>query len=364
MRKDISLSNTDYFDIFIGKRILKSEVFNSKGNIPAYSANVFEPFGFLVKSNIDDFSCDYVLWGIDGKFEFNIIHRGIQFATTDHCGAVKIKDKNILPEYLLYELELQSHIKGFDRTLRSSLANMQDVVVRIPVDKKGIFDKKTQAKTVKKYMTIKSIKENLRSEASEIEKITLDIKLPECAMALTINDIFDLDKSTNSSKFTKAFVHKNPGSVPVYSASKNPDDISYGYIEDNRSDVKYFENILTWNIDGSVAKAFFREGRFTLSEKVIPLILKNEWIGLIDYMYVKYVLEKKAVERGFAFTNKAGKTRIKDIEIEIIAFKKNGHLIPDINKQKELAEEYKEIYEIKDQLVQYLQGLNEISVEI
>ena len=56
--------------------------------------------------------------------------------------------------------------------------------------------------------------------------------------------------------------------------------------------------------------------------------------------------------------------KIKDIEIEIPAFKRNGDLIPDIKKQKELAKEYEEIYEIKDKLVQYLQGLNEISVEI
>jgi len=364
MKKEIFLSDTNYFDIFIGKRILKSEVFNSKGNIPAYSANVFEPFGFLTKSNINDFTCNYVLWGIDGKFEFNIISRGIQFATTDHCGGVKIKDRNILPEYLLYELELQSHIKGFDRTLRSSLANMKDIVVRIPVNKKGGFDKKAQEKTINKYMAIKSIKENLKSETSEVEKITLDIKLPENAMTLTINDIFDLTHSTNSSKFTKAFVHKNPGNIPVCSASKNPDDISYGYVKDNLPYVKYFKDILTWNIDGSVGKAFFRKGKFTLSEKVIPLILYDKWTGLIDYKYVKYVLEKKAVEQGFAFSNKAGKSRIKDIEIEIPAFKKKGDLIPDIKKQKELAKEYEEIYDIKDNLVQYLQGLNEISVEI
>ena len=126
MKMEISLSDSDYFEIFIGKRILKFEVFNSRGNIPVYSANVMKPFGFLEESNIDDFSVDYVLWGIDGNFEFNIIPRGIRFATTDHCGAIKIKDENILPEYLLYELELQRHIKGFDRTLRSSLANMKD----------------------------------------------------------------------------------------------------------------------------------------------------------------------------------------------------------------------------------------------
>ena len=364
MKKKVALNNCNYFEIFIGKRVLKSEVFNSKDTIPIYSANVLEPFGFIGESNISDFSVDYVLWGIDGKFEFNIIPRGKRFATTDHCGVIKIKDKNILPEYLLYELELQSHLLGFDRTLRSSLANMENVVVKIPIDKKGGFDVKAQKTIVQKYMALKTIKENLKCEAFEIDKITIDIKLTKTVLMLKIDAIFDLTKSTNGSKFTKAFVHENPGDIPVYSASKIHDEISYGYVKDGLPDVKYFEDILTWNIDGSVGKAFFRSGKFTLSEKVIPLMLKKEWEGLIDYTYIKYVLEKKAVECGFAFSNKAGKNRIGDIEIEIPAVRKNGNLIPDIHKQKELAKEYEEIYAIKDKIVQYLYGLTEISVKI
>jgi len=71
MKKEISLANNKYFDISIGKRVIKKEVYKSKGKIPVYSANVFKPFGFLVESNIDDFSHNYLLWGIDGNFEYN-----------------------------------------------------------------------------------------------------------------------------------------------------------------------------------------------------------------------------------------------------------------------------------------------------
>jgi len=364
MKKEVALNDRNYFEIFIGKRVLKSEVFNSQGTIPVYSANVSKSFGFLNESNINDFSHNFILWGIDGKFEFNIIPSGTIFATTDHCGVIKIKDKNILPEYLLFELELQSHLLGFDRTLRSSLANMEDVVVKIPIDDKNKFDIKQQQKSVQKYMALKKIKEHLRIEANEIAKITIDSNLPEIFLTLKLRDIFDLEESTNNSKFTKTYVHEHPGRIPVYSASKNPDEISYGYVEDDLPNVKYFTNILTWNIDGSVGKAFFRKGKFTLSEKVIPLILKHEWDGIIDCTYVKYVLEKKAVERGFAFSNKAGKSRISDIEIEIPAILKNGNLSPDIHQQRKLAKQYRDIYDIKDRVVQYLQGLSEIAVEI
>lgn len=366
MKKEISLDNKKYFDIFIGKRVLKSEVFNSKGDIPVYSANVFEPFGFLEKSNIEDFSHNYLLWGIDGKFEFNIIKKNTKFATTDHCGCIKILDDNILPEYLLFELELQSHILGFDRTLRPSLTNMKNEVdVKIPINKSGDFDKEAQNKIVKDFVLLKKIKNDLEGEIEEISNITLDLELPkEKTLTLKIKEIFDLNKTTNHSKFTKSFVNKHPGEIPVYSASKDPNLINYGYVKDNLSNVKYFDNCLTWNIDGSVGKAFFRKGRFSLSEKVIPLIIRDKWSELIDPTYVKYVLEKKAVEKGFAFTNKANKTRIKDIDIEIPAKKADDSLIPDIEKQKQYAEKYQYLYDMKEGLVEQLQDLKEISVEL
>jgi len=174
LEPEISLSNTKYFEIFIGKRVLKKDVFNSKGNIPVYSANVFEEFGYLEKSNISDFKYDYVLWGIDGNFEFNVIKKETKFATTDHCGIIKILDENIIPEYLIYQLELQKHKLGYDRTLRPSLTNMSDVTVKLPVNSKGIINKKIQEKIVKRYVTLKEIKNNLQSEMEELLDITVE----------------------------------------------------------------------------------------------------------------------------------------------------------------------------------------------
>ena len=90
MKIDITLSDDRYFHLAIGNRILIKDLRGSKGEIPVYSANVQKAYGYTDKSNITDFSHDYVLWGIDGKFLFNIKHKGEQFATTDHCGTIKI----------------------------------------------------------------------------------------------------------------------------------------------------------------------------------------------------------------------------------------------------------------------------------
>lgn len=79
---------------------------------------------------------------------------------------------------------------------------------------------------------------------------------------------------------------------------------------------------------------------------------------------MKYILEKKAVEKGFMFTNKAGKSRIKSIEIEIPYKIEGKKSIPDFEKQKKLAEKYEQLYAIKDRLIQSLQGLQEIRISI
>ena len=124
MTKIISLNNKKYFELFIGKRILKRDLLNMNGNIPIYSANVFKSIGNHTHSNIDNFNYNCVVWGIDGDFEFNYINKDNPFRTTDHCGTIRIKDDNILSEYLMIQLENAKYKYGFDRELRSSLKNM------------------------------------------------------------------------------------------------------------------------------------------------------------------------------------------------------------------------------------------------
>ena len=76
----------------------------------------------------------------------------------------------------------------------------------------------------------------------------------------------------------------------VYSASKFPNTVDYGYVKDNLQGVKYFENCLTWNIDGSIGKVYNRKGRFSLSEKVIPLIVQKEYTDTLDLLFLNWPL--------------------------------------------------------------------------
>ena len=172
--REVELADKQYFDLFIGERVLRSQVFNSTGHVPVYSANVFRPFGYLDKANIEDFAHDYVIWGIDGDFKFNIIKKGIQFGTTDHCGAIKILDELILPEYLIFELELRAHLLGYDRTLRPSLTKMSKVTVKIPIDVNGQFDAAAQTSLIEKNKIIRAAKETILVELNELTSVTVE----------------------------------------------------------------------------------------------------------------------------------------------------------------------------------------------
>jgi hypothetical protein len=120
------------------------------GDIPIYSANVFSPIGSHTKSNILDFNNNFVIWGIDGDFEFNFIEKNKPFVTTDHCGAIRILSNDILPEYLMLQLSKVKHKYGFDRELRSSLKNMKQVSIEMPF-KNGCIDLDAQKEVLEKY---------------------------------------------------------------------------------------------------------------------------------------------------------------------------------------------------------------------
>lgn len=170
-----------------------------------------------------------------------------------------------------------------------------------------------------------------------------------------IYEIIDFERSkTNSSNFTKSFISEHKGEIPVYGASLVGDEVSYGYVQDNLEGIKYFDDCLTWNIDGSTG-IFYRKGRFSLSEKVIPLIPFDEVKDTIDLRYLKYAIMFSKEFSTFGFSNKAGKGKLKNIAISI-PVKVDGTF--DLNRQKELALKYQAVEMKRKELLDKISYLN------
>ncbi|MGB8656265.1 MAG: restriction endonuclease subunit S [Candidatus Zixiibacteriota bacterium] len=357
MKIDLLLSDERYFQLFIGKRIIKREIFKSKGKIPLYSANVQKPFGFVDQSNIDDFKHDYVLWGIDGNFDFSIKRKKEKFATTDHCGAIRILNSHILPEYLVHQLEIRRHELGFDRTLRASLANIRMVTVSIPIAADGTIDEAGQLELVEKYTMMQKVREEVRSQIDKLKEAIIEMDEEGNFQRVKLSTLFDFPET--NSRITKSFCQKNKGTVPVYGCSKSEDSV-LGFVQDKLPKIKYYKDSLTWNRNGSVGYVYMRTGKFSTNEDHRVLKLKPKWQIQIDPSYVRYVLQNEIRKLGYSFTNKLGKSKMENIEIGVPINARDGF---DIKKQETISVRYKTLYKMKEEIVQHLQGLAKVVVE-
>lgn len=161
-----SLSNK-IFDINIGDRVVSDEV-EENGTIPIISANVFEEFGRISKTNITDFSLPSIIWGIDGDWMVNLIPAGTPFYPTDHCGYMRIKSDNILPKYMALALEAEGRYEKFSRNNRASIQRIQNLVIQIPSDvsiQQAIIDE------------ITTLEEKIKENEIAIQQLTASIEL-------------------------------------------------------------------------------------------------------------------------------------------------------------------------------------------
>jgi hypothetical protein len=170
--KEVFLGDDSFFQLSIGKRILKNNILSS--GIPVYSANVNKPFGYIEKPNIESFNTDSLIWGIDGNFSWNYFTKNNIFATTDHCGRLIVKDEAILPECLFYLLRESANNYGFNRTFRASLINIRNVSVGIPI-KNNKFDICAQEKIISAYKNIEMTKMKLLKLINLVIKPSVNI---------------------------------------------------------------------------------------------------------------------------------------------------------------------------------------------
>lgn len=356
----------DLFDIERGSgKYIKRYVNANKGAFPVFSGNTFGPFAYI---DSYDYNIPSLSWVIDGLAGYMMIHND-KFSATNHRGVLIPKVSNLNLVYTKKQLEplFRANKKGrFGENGENEYTALppfmiENIEVQIPIDLKGEFDMSAQEEVVEKYEFVEDVNLKVEEYKKKINELNIEIETYENTKPIRIDNIFDLSNKTNNSKFTKSFIDLNKGNIPVYSASKFSDVIDYGYVQDNLKGIKYFKDCLTWNIDGSIGKAHFRKGRFSLSEKVIPLIVREELQKYLDIDFLKFSIEQEFSKHLFGFGNKAGKGKIKDIEI-LIPILSDGNF--DINRQKEIASKFYKIEQIKSSLINELEKISQTIISI
>ena len=134
--------------------------------------------------------------------------------------------------------------------------------------------------------------------------------------------------------------------IPVYSASKDKDYV-FGYVE-KTSKWKSYKNVLSWNADGLYAGCvFYHEDEFVPYEKIKLMKLKPEYEKNLDYKFLRKTIELELLSMSFGFRYKCAIKRVKKISIKI-PIDDNDNF--DLDSQKAIAEKYKSLEEIADEL--------------
>jgi restriction endonuclease S subunit len=348
----VSLGNEKYFEIDNGERVRKQDIQKAQGQIPFYSSSKFENevMGYVsdkikeIVHNAKKFKGKYLTVNADGSVGKVFIREG-EFYLNDVVNTIKILNKQILYEYLLYELQNKIDILGYgkwDKKLYKTELK-QEISIEIPINNKGEFDLDKQKEIANKYGKIEQIKNKLKEDYKKIEDIAVDINSKYDTKPVLVTKIFDTEKG--NAKYTKKYMHDHKGEFSVYSSqTSNLGEI--GSIDTN----DYEEECFTWTTDGTyVGTVFYRNGKFSITTHCGILRVKPEYKNKVDFAYMNFILNQTlpTYKLGEGSNKRLGTERMKEVFIEIPI---NNDDEFDLDKQKEIAEKYRKIEEIKTKL--------------
>lgn len=365
----------------------KSTIEANKGDIPVYSGQT-ENSGIIGYVNYSKYNGTFIRITTVGVNAGTINLISGKFSLAQNNGILipkpEVDMSNINLSFIMFAIRNKTKmlLQG-NNSQKSLLKNKIDnIEIQIPIQNEGKFDLKKQLEYVKKYNVIEEKMNNLILDKKTLMQATIDIDLSKYNyINRKVEEIFDLSQSTNGSKFTKGFIQQNPGEIPVYGATKIDGEVGYGYVCDNAeiieskngkeiiTKVRYFEDCLTYNIDGSAGYIFYRKSRFSLSEKVRPLIIFDKYKDFLDLEYLKYIMQpmfrnnirgRKGPNGENEFT-KISRAIIQDLLIPI-PVKQDGTF--DLEVQKQIAEKYKKMNHIKNSMCKQIDSILSIGLSI
>lgn len=162
------------------------------------------------------------------------------------------------------------------------------------------------------------------------------------------------DIKSGNSKLTQNYLNQNKGEYIVYSANTKQNGV-FGYIDTFDYDVECIQLTTNGVYAGTL---FYREKhKFSINGDARILIKKDD---NLDYHYLLYALKKEFAFHHFNWENKPTIEKIKPIEIPIPINSKGEF---DLDKQKEIAEKYRKVEEIKKAISAELEKISKIEMD-
>ncbi len=337
-----------------------------KGDYPVYSASNNAPLTYI---DSYDYNGQFMTWATNGfagyikvieeKFSFNA-DRGLLNPIKENINLVYVK--NILQPKLRELAKGRKGEDGKDEFTKVYPSMIEDVEIKMPVDDNGNFDIQAQEEIVSQIIYVEEIKEKIQEYKAQIENLTIEIDNEFECLKVSVSDkkFFKLQRGK---RITKTVIEKNKGTIPVYSSSKKEDStlgcISEEYLKQNNFEIQNIPAVL-FNLDGSVGHCFLRKDERYFFIDVVASIVPI--VPNIDLEFLLYKLREEIKQTGANYRSKLYFNKIKNYNICIdVPITANGEF--DLDAQKEIANKYKKIEEIKKLIITDLDKLLDINID-
>ncbi len=202
---------------------------------------------------------------------------------------------------------------------------------------------------------VENIADNIMSFKNELLELSQKKKSKVTYKSFLISDVFDLAPIKG---ITKTFINQNKGIVPVYGGKIEETPI--GYIKNNLMNVKYFENCLAWNREGSVGFVFWHKHKFTTNDHHRPMILQESYKDVINLEYTRIVIEEVLLTQGFKWSLTASKEKVAKLRFELPI--KDNKI--DIEIQNSIVENYNIVKDLKSKIIEYKKIIKDLKVKV
>ena len=226
----------------------------------------------------------------------------------------------------------------------------------------GIEEKQEMLDVFEFSVLIKDVSNTIKDLSEELEEFQIEKNRYAFFKKVNISDdkYFEL---TRGKRITKKTIEKHKGDVPVYSSSKDAKSIlgkiDEKFLIDNNL-ILFTEPSVTFNLDGSVGFCFLRtDKKYSFIDVVAAIKPKTKDI---DLEFLLFELQKAINKTGANYQSKLYFNKIKNYNITLnIPTKPNGEF--DLEAQKEIAQKYKKIDEIKQAILKELNKIEKVKIK-
>lgn len=341
---------------------LTMELINSMpGQYPVYAASVGTAIGHI-DSFINDEPAIIIPTAGNGTAGKPYVVKDDSYTIgANAVGFIPVENIDI--DYLFFQVKgiLASIVKG--ESFKSINQGMiKGIEIALPVNDDNTYDYDEQQRLAGIYSEIETQKEKLLKRLYEIDELLIHIE-KESDIKYEDIPLNDIVKHVNGdAKYTKTWCQKHKGTYPVYSAN-NFEPIAFVDMYD------YDGDFLTYSKNGCAGFITLLKGKFSVNGDRCVMLINEKYKDQIELLYLKYYLEPyfrsnkkgRLGEMGKNEFTKLNSTMIKGLNLQVpVPLTSEGAY--DLAKQKEIAERYMQIEEIKNGLTEKILHLIDINV--